>query len=163
MRNGLVAVGVRQSTQDATAGLEGDIVWVARADDSLFRSGEPSADPALFTTWDDAMMQFQYATCAKLFNYRDVEGEPGKTVAPEVAADFPEVSDGGRTYTFRIREGFRFSPPSNEAVTAGSFRRAFERSLSPNFDPNSSLHSSRISSVPGSSTRAKRGASPGVR
>ena len=136
VRDGLVAVGVRQSTQDATAGLEGDIVRVARADDSLFRIGEPSADPVLFTNWDDAMMQFQYATCAKLYNYRDVEGEPGKTVAPEVAADFPEVSDGGRTYTIRIRDGYRFSPPSNEPVTAESFRRAFERSLSPNFDPN---------------------------
>ena len=31
VRNGLVAVGVRQSTKDATAGLEGDIVRVARA------------------------------------------------------------------------------------------------------------------------------------
>jgi DNA-binding SARP family transcriptional activator/ABC-type transport system substrate-binding protein len=136
VRDGLVAVGVRQSTQDATAGLEGAIVRVARADESLFRIGEPSADPVLFTNWDDAMMQFQYATCAKLYNYRDVEGERGKTVVPEVAADFPEVSDGGRTYTIRIRDGYRFSPPSNEPVTAASFRRAFERSLSPNFDPN---------------------------
>ena len=55
-------------------GPEGDIVRVARADDSLFRIGEPSADPALFTNWDDAMMQFRYPTCAKLYNYHDVEG-----------------------------------------------------------------------------------------
>ncbi len=136
VRNGLVAVGVRQSTQDATAGLEGDIVRVARADDSLFRIGEPSADPVLFTNWDDAMMQFQYATCAKLYNYRDVEGDAGKHLVPEVAAGFPEVSNRGRKYRIRIRDGYRFSPPSNEPVTAESFRHAFERSLSPKFDPN---------------------------
>ena len=30
----------------------------------------------------------------------------------------PLVSAGGKRYTFRIRDGFRFSPPSNERVTA---------------------------------------------
>ena len=34
----------------------------------------------------------------------------------------PVVSDGGRTYTFRIRPGFRFSPPSNEPVTAADLQ-----------------------------------------
>ena len=34
----------------------------------------------------------------------------------------PTVSPDGRTYTFRIRPGFRFSPPSNEPVTAETFR-----------------------------------------
>jgi peptide/nickel transport system substrate-binding protein len=48
---------------------------------------------------------------------------------PEVAQDFPEVSDQGRTFTFKIRKGFRFSPPSNEEVTAESFSRAIERSV----------------------------------
>ena len=41
-------------------------------------------------------------------------------------------------YTFRIRSGYGFSPPSHEHVTAESFRHALERYLSPaarNFDP----------------------------
>ena len=43
----------------------------------------------------------------------------------------PRVTDGGRTYTFAIRPGFRFSPPSNEAVTAATFKYSMERALSP--------------------------------
>src|SRR5204863_1922455 len=51
-----------------------------------------------------------------------------------VAAAWPRVSDGGRTYTFRIRKGYRFSPPSNEPVTAEAFRHTIERVLSPKLD-----------------------------
>ena len=43
----------------------------------------------------------------------------------------PEVSPDGRTYTFTIRPGYRFSPPSNEPVTAETFRYSIERALSP--------------------------------
>ena len=43
----------------------------------------------------------------------------------------PQVSAGGRTYTFRLRDDFRFSPPSNRPVTAAAFERAIERSLDP--------------------------------
>ncbi len=43
----------------------------------------------------------------------------------------PEISPDGRTYTFRIRPGFRFSPPSGQAVTAETFRATIERALSP--------------------------------
>jgi peptide/nickel transport system substrate-binding protein len=50
---------------------------------------------------------------------------------PEIAAAMPTVSNGGRTYTFRIRPGYRFSPPSNEPVTAETFRHSLERELSP--------------------------------
>ncbi len=80
-------------------------------------------------------LQFHYATCARLLNFPDAEGATGRTLVPEVAADFPEISDGGRTYTFTIRDGFRFSPPSNEEVTAESFRHAAERAMSPKLDP----------------------------
>jgi len=72
---------------------------------------------------------FHYVTCARLLNYPDQEGDAGRTLVPEVAKALPVVSDGGRTYTFAIRKGFRFSPPSNEQVTAESFRHAVERSI----------------------------------
>ncbi len=65
------------------------------------------------------------ATCASLLDY----GASG--LRPEVAAAMPAVSRDGRTYTFRLRRGFRFSPPSNEPVTAETFRYTIERTLSP--------------------------------
>ena len=43
----------------------------------------------------------------------------------------PAVSRDGLAYTFTIRPGFRFSPPSKAPVTAQTFRRVIERALSP--------------------------------
>jgi ABC-type transport system substrate-binding protein len=75
--------------------------------------------------------QLSYATCANLLNYADSAGPDGTRLQPEIAAAMPSLSRDGRTYTFRIRRGFRFSPPSNEAVTAETFRHTIERTLSP--------------------------------
>ena len=72
-----------------------------------------------------------YATCAKLLNYPDRPRSPGARLEPEVAESLPERSADGRTYTFTIRKGFRFSPPSNEPVTAETFKYTIERTLNP--------------------------------
>ena len=88
-----------------------------------------SLDPALAfasLTW-----QLEYATCVKLLNYPDRPGAAGSQLVPEAAAALPSRSRDGRTYTFRIRRGFRFSPPSNAPVTARTFKDTIERSLSP--------------------------------
>jgi protein kinase-like protein/extracellular solute-binding protein (family 5) len=78
-----------------------------------------------------AVRQLMYATCADLLSYPDSAGLEGTQLRPEIAAAMPTVSPDGRTYTFRIRPGYRFSPPSGEAVTAQTFRHTLERSLSP--------------------------------
>jgi ABC-type transport system substrate-binding protein/tRNA A-37 threonylcarbamoyl transferase component Bud32/streptogramin lyase len=75
--------------------------------------------------------QYLYATCANLLDYPDSSGQDGTQLRPEIAEAMPTVSNGGRTYTFRIRPGFRFSPPSNEPVTAQTFRHTIERTLAP--------------------------------
>jgi ABC-type oligopeptide transport system substrate-binding subunit/class 3 adenylate cyclase/tRNA A-37 threonylcarbamoyl transferase component Bud32 len=75
--------------------------------------------------------QLEYATGAKLLNYPDAAFPEGAELRPEVAAAMPTVSRDGRTYTFSIRPGYRFSPPSNEPVTAETFRYTLERALSP--------------------------------
>ena len=87
-------------------------------------AGDVPLDPPNSNAWD---AQVLYATCAKLLNYPDAAGTRGTQLQPEVAAAMPTVSPDGRTYTFRIRTGFRFSPPSNEAVTAETFRHTIER------------------------------------
>jgi peptide/nickel transport system substrate-binding protein len=50
----------------------------------------------------------EYATAAKLYNYPDKSGPAGSKLVPEVASNFT-VSNGGKTYTFTIRKGFKFS------------------------------------------------------
>jgi YVTN family beta-propeller protein len=86
-------------------------------------------DPAL--AYGGASWQLLYATCAKLLNYADRAGTAGSRLVPEVAQSLPARSADGRTYTFTIRPGFRFSPPSNTPVTAQTFKDSLERSLDP--------------------------------
>lgn len=88
-----------------------------------------SLDPALADASDP--WQIEYATCAKLLNYPDAAGKAGLLPRPEVAAAEPRISANGRTYTLRIRSGFRFSPPSDAPVTAQTFRATIERTLNP--------------------------------
>jgi DNA-binding SARP family transcriptional activator/ABC-type transport system substrate-binding protein/outer membrane protein assembly factor BamB len=89
-------------------------------------------DPAIMWGWDGFWVES--ATCAKLLNYPDAPAPEGWELRPEVAASMPEVSSDGRTYTFTIRRGYWFSPPSNDPVTAETFRYSIERALSPRVD-----------------------------
>jgi serine/threonine protein kinase/ABC-type transport system substrate-binding protein len=75
--------------------------------------------------------QMMYATCSNLLYYPDSARPEGTRLRPEIAAAMPAVVGNGRTYTFRIRRGYRFSPPSGEPVTARTFEHTLERSLSP--------------------------------
>jgi peptide/nickel transport system substrate-binding protein len=86
-------------------------------------------DPAL--AWSDNSWALEIATCAKLLNYPDKAAPVGAQLVPEVAVALPRRSADGKTYTFTIRKGFRFSPPSNEPVTAQTFRYTIERTLDP--------------------------------
>jgi YVTN family beta-propeller protein len=88
-----------------------------------------SMDPALASV--PLQQELLYATCAQLVNYPDKAGPAGSQLTPEVAQSLPALSADGKTYTFRIRSGFRFSPPSNQPVTAQTFKDSIERTLNP--------------------------------
>jgi peptide/nickel transport system substrate-binding protein len=85
-------------------------------------------DPAL--GYDTLSFQILHATCAQLLNYPAEPGVAGTRLIPELAEALPEVSSGGRAYTFTIRRGFRFAP-TGEPVTARSMKYTIERSLNP--------------------------------
>jgi ABC-type oligopeptide transport system substrate-binding subunit len=96
-------------------------------------------DPALVTdpvnsgacgTCTTAMWGVADATCAMLLRY-PVSAPPAVhyNLVPEVATGYPALSRDGKTYTFTIRKGFRFS--TGAAVTAANFVRAFQRVLDP--------------------------------
>jgi peptide/nickel transport system substrate-binding protein len=84
-------------------------------------------DPQL--SYYQPMWELEYATACKLFNYPDKEAPEGGQVQPEVAAGLPVVSKDGKTYTFTVKSGYRFS--NGEAVTANSFKQAIERLTNP--------------------------------
>ena len=85
-------------------------------------------DPALVE--DAAAAQLWYASCVQLLNYPDKPGAEGSRLVPEVAQALPARAADGKSYTFTIRRGFRFWP-TNEPVTAQTFKHSIERSLNP--------------------------------
>ena len=54
-----------------------------------------------------------------------------KEPTPDLAEDQPEVSEDGKTITFTIREGVKFSPPVDREATAQDVEYAIERGLLP--------------------------------
>ena len=62
-----------------------------------------------------------------LMGYRHVEGDEGNEVIPDLADGEPEISEDGLTYTFKIREGVKFSPPVDRDVTSKDIEYAFKR------------------------------------
>ena len=120
----MVAVG--PTADDIIGELEGSVLTLMTGG---FPWDDPSPDPPL--NWSYEVRQAEYLTCLGLLNYPDEPGPEGTVLKPEAAAAMPAVSADGRTYTFTIRPGFAFSPPSNEPVTAETFRSSIERALSP--------------------------------
>lgn len=121
--HGLVWVSVQARAAPpaaAPASSDGDTARV------LIDSDPGPMDPAIGVD-----VQRTFATCALLYNYPDRPFPEGARLQPEVAAGQPSVSNDGRIYTFRLRSGFRFSPPSSEPVTAEAFEHTIERVLHP--------------------------------
>jgi len=73
--------------------------------------------------------QLLYTTQCRLMYNPDAEAPKGSTVVPEVAAGLPKISKDGKTYTFTIRSGYKFS--NGQAVTAKSFKDSFDRVADP--------------------------------
>ena len=87
----------------------------------------PYMDPAL--NYDFIGWRLEFMTCARLLTYPDKPGAAGARLAPEAARSMPTVSRDGKTYSFVVRRGLRFSDGSS--VTPRSFVRALERALAP--------------------------------
>ena len=73
--------------------------------------------------------KLEAATACKLMNWQDKEGAAGAVATPEVARGLPVVSRDGKTYTFTLKTGFRFS--NGQPVNARSFVDAFNRFANP--------------------------------
>jgi ABC-type oligopeptide transport system substrate-binding subunit len=64
--------------------------------------------------------------------YPDKPAPQAYRLVPEVAAAAPKVSRDGKTYTFTLRHGFRFS--DGKAVDARAFARGINRTLAPDLN-----------------------------
>ena len=67
------------------------------------------------------------ATNNGLLTFRKAAGPAGSDVVPDIATAMPEVTDGGRTYSFTLHKGVMFGPPVNREVKPSDFQYAVER------------------------------------
>ena len=121
LSGGLLAIFVQPAARGSTSR--------ARAG-GVFRISLPGLDyidPALsYTVQGWALID---TTCARLMTHPDKPPPEGYRLVPEVATGYPSVSQDGKTWTFILRSGFRFS--DGTPVRASAFARAINRTLAP--------------------------------
>ena len=66
-----------------------------------------------------------------LVQFNHVAGPAGNIVVPDLATSVPRPTNGGKTYTFRLKSGIRWAPPVNRAITSRDVRYAVERMARP--------------------------------
>jgi peptide/nickel transport system substrate-binding protein len=62
-----------------------------------------------------------------LVSYDHIEGTPGDKIVPDLATDTGKVSSDGLTYTFTLKDGVKFGPPLDRAITSKDVAYAFQR------------------------------------
>ena len=66
-----------------------------------------------------------------LVSYQYTAGAAGNELVPDLATEVPTPSSDGLTYTFTIKDGVKFGPPVNRAVTSKDVAYAFQRIATP--------------------------------
>jgi peptide/nickel transport system substrate-binding protein len=66
-----------------------------------------------------------------LVGYNHDANAAGNKIVPDIATSVPAPTNGGKTYTFHLKSGIKFSPPVNRAVTSHDFVTAMNRLANP--------------------------------
>jgi peptide/nickel transport system substrate-binding protein len=113
-----------------------------------YDTGIDYLDPSLsYTVQGWAIMWNVYLP---LLGYKHVNGPDGATLVPYLAQDLPKVSADGKTYTFTLRKGLKYS--DGTAVKASDFPKSIERDYAVN-SPGVGF----FSNIVGTDTIAKTG------
>ena len=106
----------------------------------LSLQGFDHVDPALAYTRESWTLLD--TVCARLMRYRDRPPPAGYQLVPEVAAAPPTISADNRTYTFKLRSGFRFS--DGRPVGADAFAQAIHRTMATGVNSPAYLYTQAI-------------------
>jgi YVTN family beta-propeller protein len=134
-------VAQRVSVGSRVSGLamSGDAVLVAvphsgaghRGGTLVLRTNGPRKNGEAIDSIDSAVSMYTYVspllqmTGDGLTAFNQVSGLAGTQPVPDLATSLPAPTDGGRTYTFQLRPGIRYS--NGRPVQATDFRSTFER------------------------------------
>jgi peptide/nickel transport system substrate-binding protein len=62
-----------------------------------------------------------------LIGYKHQPGAAGNELIGDLATDVPQPTDGGLTYTYKLRSGIKFGPPVNRVITSKDVAYALDR------------------------------------
>ncbi|MBV8078788.1 MAG: hypothetical protein JO186_00250 [Actinobacteria bacterium] len=79
----------------------------------------------------DAIGIYSSLLTRTLVGYEHAPGAAGNKLIPDLATSVPTPTNGGTTYTFHLKQGVKFSPPVNRAVTSKDILYALERIAKP--------------------------------
>jgi peptide/nickel transport system substrate-binding protein len=65
-----------------------------------------------------------------LVSYKHTAGADGNQIVADLATEVPEPTNGGKTYTFTLKDGVKFGPPLDRDITSRDVAYAFERMAS---------------------------------
>jgi len=100
---------------------------------TLRLAGKPSSFTGSIDTLNYGVAPTTILTNDGLVGFRRVGGVDGSQLVPDLAVSLPTPTDGGRTYTFRLRAGIRYS--TGRLVRPEDFRHALERLFLIRHDP----------------------------
>jgi len=92
----------------------------------LARSAAGTLDPHI--NYTDQGWQIYQPIYDGLVAFRKAEGMDGFTIVPDLAEALPEVTNDGKTFTFKLRKGIKFSTGQEVGVkdVVASFQRIFK-------------------------------------
>ncbi|RUW61061.1 ABC transporter substrate-binding protein [Mesorhizobium sp. M7A.F.Ca.US.008.03.1.1] len=92
----------------------------------LARSAAGTLDPHI--NYTDQGWQMYQPIYDGLVAFRKAEGMDGFTIVPDLAEAMPQVSNDGKTFTFKLRKGIKFSSGQDLGVkdVVASFQRIFK-------------------------------------
>ena len=92
------------------------------------------------------------------------EPDDGTKPVPDLAVDLPEIADGGKTLTIKIKPGIKYSPPlEDRTVNAADIKYGLERIFQPRVGTATSAPISARSRAPRRTRTARRTRSPASR
>ena len=90
--------------------------------DSFDPTGEYLANA--FTIYSNLMLR-------TLVQFNHVAGPAGNVAVPDLATSVPKPTNGGKTYTFKLKSGIKWGPPVNREITSKDVRYGIERMARP--------------------------------
>ncbi|MDQ3856890.1 MAG: ABC transporter substrate-binding protein, partial [Actinomycetota bacterium] len=133
-----------QSAQSGGKPRKGGTFRIGIEDAFEFTGGFDPTGEYLSTAWS----QFRAFLVRSLVGYNLKQSdEGGNDLVPDLATDVPEPTDGGKTYTFHLRDGVKFGPPVSREVTSKDVLYAFERIGTPDLVAQYGLYYQEIAGM----------------